>query len=71
MPGARCQMAQVRVNGQVIMLGNFWDFHPECHGFDLPRFHGADDLARLLTQGLTTAGHAVDLRANDQWTYKN
>ena len=34
-----CEMAQVKVNGKVIMVGNFWDFHPGCHGFNgLPSF---------------------------------
>ena len=27
-----CEMAQVSLNGKIIMCGNFWDFHPRCHG---------------------------------------
>lgn len=27
-----CEMAKVSLNGKLIMEGNFWDFHPGCHG---------------------------------------
>lgn len=27
-----CEMACVELNGERIMMGNFWDFHPNCHG---------------------------------------
>ena len=27
------QMAHVYVNDKHVMSGNFWDFHPGCHGF--------------------------------------
>ena len=27
-----CEMAEVSLNGECLMMGNFWDFHPGCHG---------------------------------------
>lgn len=27
-----CKMAEVMVNGKTLMMGNFHDFHPGCHG---------------------------------------
>lgn len=27
-----CKMAGVRAGRKWIMVGNFWDFHPGCHG---------------------------------------
>lgn len=27
-----CEMACVELNGKCIMMGNFWDFHPNCMG---------------------------------------
>lgn len=26
------EMARVKLNGEIIFLGNFWDYHPGCHG---------------------------------------
>lgn len=26
------EMACVDLNNKCIMMGNFWDFHPNCHG---------------------------------------
>lgn len=27
-----CDMAEIRISGQTIYSGNFWDYHPGCHG---------------------------------------
>lgn len=27
-----CEMAMVSINKECVMEGNFWDFHPGCHG---------------------------------------
>lgn len=29
-----CKMAVVKFNGTWVMEGNFWDFHPGCHGIN-------------------------------------
>ena len=26
-----CSMAEVVLDGEVVITGNFWDFHPGCH----------------------------------------
>ena len=26
------EMACVKLNGECVMMGNYWDFHPNCHG---------------------------------------
>ncbi len=63
---AGCKMAEVRVNNKVVMLGNFWDFHPGCHGIDL-RFQGHDSLADVFVKGMPNA----ELRTNPNWQYKH
>ena len=27
-----CEMAELYLNDECIMSGNYWDFHPGCHG---------------------------------------
>lgn len=27
-----CDMACVKFNGEFVLEGNYWDFHPGCHG---------------------------------------
>lgn len=29
------EMAQVKVNGRVVHMGNYWDFHPGCQGTEM------------------------------------
>lgn len=29
-----CEMGRVSLNDECIMEGNYWDFHPGCHGID-------------------------------------
>lgn len=46
----RCEMACIEVNSEVIMEGNYWDFHNSCHGgaFDLlPYFYRYRDLVEI------------------------
>ena len=44
-----CEMASVYLNGNLIMCGNFWDFHPGCHGInEYGDFKGYRDLARAI-----------------------
>ena len=66
-----CDMAEVLVNEKMIMVGNFWDFRPEVHGLDLPRFSGHDDLARVFQCALLDAGHAVDTVENREWEFQD
>ena len=44
-----CEIAQVSLNGEIVMSGNFWDFHPGCHGInEYGDFKGYSDLARSI-----------------------
>lgn len=63
-----CDMAQVKVNSKVIMLGNFWDFRPEVHGLDLS-FHGYQSLANVFVQALEADQKKVSLKVNKNWSY--
>lgn len=65
-----CDMAEVEVNGKCIMMGNFWDFHPGCHGFDL-KFRGYEDLADLFISALAHQGKGVIQVLDDQWVYED
>lgn len=61
-----CEMAEVLVNGELIMMGSFWDFHPGCHGIDLP-FASYDSLAQLFVEALDP----VELQVNEDWVYED
>ncbi len=65
-----CSMACVNVNGACVMVGNDWDFHPGCHGFDLPDFRGARHLADLLAGGLREAGYPVEVTEDANWRFE-
>lgn len=65
-----CDMAQVSVNGQVVMVGNLWDFHPGCHGFNLPGFHGHEELTDLFVKALTAHVGEVVQTVNEDWVYE-
>jgi hypothetical protein len=42
------------------MSGNFWDFHPGCHGINqYGDFYGFDDLAIKISGKLDKLGHKV------------
>ena len=67
---ASCKMASVSLNGKVVMTGNYWDFHKDCHGFDLPNFSSSSELATLLENALLKSGKTVEnvLDKNWKWT---
>jgi len=52
-----CEMAMVSIDGKCVMSGNFWDFHPGCHGInEYGEFRGHDDLAIKILSKLTKEG---------------
>lgn len=56
-----CEMARVSVDGKGIMEGNFWDFHPGCHGInEYGDFEGHDDLASSVGASLRKNGYSVE-----------
>ena len=55
-----CEMAIVLVDGDCVMEGNYWDFHPGCHGIDAyGDFRGVDDLVKKVKRKLLSDGHDV------------
>lgn len=65
------KMAQVEVNGECIMTGNFWDFHPDCHGMELPDFRGASYLVELFDNACKASGKKSTIIVDKTWTYKD
>lgn len=52
-----CEMARVSLNGNCVMEGNFWDFHPGCHGItDYGDFRGYSGLATAISMKLYSEG---------------
>lgn len=48
------KMAVVYLNNQIIMEGNYWDFHPSCHGiYEYGNFNSIDELVRLIATRLS------------------
>ncbi len=64
-----CEMAEVSVNDQCVMMGNFWDFHPGCHGIKIS-FSDYESLATALSDGLTIGGHANTIKYDQDWSYE-
>jgi hypothetical protein len=51
-------MARVSIDGKCVMEGNFWDFHPGCHGInEYGEFAGFDDLAMKILFKLGRSGN--------------
>lgn len=65
-----CDMAEVLVNGHSVMMGNTWDFHPGCHGFNLPDFQTPEDLAELFLNALKAEGKQAEIIEDLDWTYE-
>ena len=44
-----CEMAEVWFGKHCVMSGNYWDFHPECHGiWQYGKFNSPEELALRL-----------------------
>lgn len=67
-----CNMAKVKVNNLLIMTGNFWDFHPGCHGINLyGDFKTYWGLASKLKDYIRTQLPNCDVSLiNSKYTYK-
>lgn len=66
---ASCEMACVSVNGQCIMMGNYWDFHPGCHGLKLPEFSSPSSLVTLFNNAIKSEGKEVKIVVDETWKY--
>lgn len=57
-----CKMKAVHVNQNVVMEGNYHDFHNGCHGdYDFPEFHSARSLAEILIRFIKSQGKDAEL----------
>jgi len=55
-----CSMAEVLLNGELVMMGNYWDFHPGCHGItEYGDFRGHKGLANSIAVSLQKNGDTV------------
>lgn len=68
---ASCRMAYVEVNGKPVMTGNFWDFHKDCHGFDLPDFNGSDSLVGLFEHAFKKSNKEFTTIVDKNWVYED
>ena len=65
-----CEMARVSIDGKGVMEGNFWDFHPGCHGInEYGEFGGFDDLAIKILLKLTKDGKKAKI-IKEKYNYK-
>lgn len=64
-----CEMATVELNGECLMMGNFWDFHNNCHGMKIPEFSNYRELSLLFKDALIAANQEVELVVNSKWKY--
>jgi hypothetical protein len=69
----RHQMAEIQVNGEQLYVGNYWDYHPGCHGIPYlctpeshpvlayvkPNWRGPRALLSEVVRILKEQGHAV------------
>lgn len=55
-----CEMAGVWVEDECVMVGNYWDFYPGCHGIHkYGEFKGPFSLARAIERALKNRGEEV------------
>lgn len=65
-----CDMAEVLLNDECVMDGNFWDFHPGCHGInEYGDFNGHNDLAKKIGETLTKEGKEFTI-VKEEYVYE-
>ena len=65
-----CDMAEVLLNGECIMDGNFWDFHPGCHGInEYGDFNSHYELAKKIGETLTKEGKEFTI-VKEEYVYE-
>ena len=63
-----CDMAEVELNGENIFTGNFWDYHPGCHGNILPEnyeWDGREGFVESLRSYIINLGEKVVIETKD------
>lgn len=66
-----CEMATVELNGECLMMGNFWDFHNNCHGMNIPDFSSYRELSLIFKDALITDGKDVEIVVDSKWKYED
>jgi len=66
---ASCKMATVELNGECLMMGNYWDFYNGCHGMKIPEFSSYSELANIISKALVNAGKTVRVETDKSWRY--
>ena len=63
------QAAELRLNGEPLFMGNFWDFHPHCHGGALRilaylygNWKGPESLIRIIERYASDQLITLDVR---------
>jgi hypothetical protein len=65
-------MASVELDGKLVMLGNFWDFHPRCHGiYQYGEFSGYWGLVRAIEVFLLRAKEEVEVVEDHTWQFED
>ena len=55
-----CEMGIVLIDGECVMCGKYWDFHPGCHGIDTyGDFRGIDSLVSKIKSKLQCENNTV------------
>ena len=63
-------MATVNFNDKCVMMGNFWDFHPDCHGItSIPDFRSFGQLADEIELHCKKEGKKVGVIRDLKWKY--
>ena len=64
------EMASVDFNDKCIMCGNFWDFHPDCHGItSIPSFRSPAQLAETLKSYCLAQNKKATIVRDENWKY--
>lgn len=67
-----CEMAGVYLDGKLVMLGNYWDFHPGCHGIHKwGNFDSDDDLVARIKAKLTKNGDTVTVTVRKDLSWES
>ncbi len=49
-----CEMAEVYLDGELVMSGNYWDFHNRCHGIHkYGEFNNISELVKRISESLS------------------
>lgn len=65
-----CSMAEVYVNGTIIMRGNYWDFYNGCHGmYDIPSFNSYSELIAIIKNYISSQNKQYTL-VREEYQYE-